>query len=507
MGNGFPQSVHQNQSYIKMKTLTLIGFLCLVHLLPGQTFTESLQSPPLKHLQGTTSAFSDINGDGYEDLLMTGYRWNGSIHIASTHLYLNDSLGHFSEVANIPFDSVADGDIAFADVNGDGYEDVLITGELADRSRIAKLYTNDGTGTFTQIMNAPFEGIRFSSVAFADINGDNSLDVLLTGETDTAYSTKLYTNDGTGIFTEVVSTPFANVAYGSVAFLDANGDGSRDVIITGASPTIWIGKLYLNDGLGNFTESNEASLSQAYFSDIATSDVNGDGYEDVLITGFGVGEGIDTEPIAHLFVNDGTGSFTQVANTPLIGVSNGSIAFADVNNDTYEDVLIAGSGNSEYNAKLYTNDGLGNFTEVIHTPFIEISSGSVAAADVNNDGNQDFLISGHGFLFAQKTKLYLNEGIVSSLEGTRASQNLAVIPFPNPLSGSILRIQYASKVATNVQIKIYDPTGRLLTEQHEMARVGSQSFAIDVGELPPGNYLIHVSNEHQTETARFLVQE
>ena len=113
----------------------------------------------------------------------------------------------FTEVLGTPFDSVNYSSIAFADVNGDGHQDVLITGQKYLRQPpgiITKLYTNDGTGTFTEVLGTPFQAVANGSIAFADVNGDNHQDVLITGDTTFSANTvgvaKLYTNDGTGTF-------------------------------------------------------------------------------------------------------------------------------------------------------------------------------------------------------------------------------------------------------------------------------------------------------------------
>ena len=47
-------------------------------------------------------------------------------------------------------------------------------------------------------------------------------------------------------------------------------------------------------------------------------------------------------PIAKLYLNDGTGNFTEETGTPFEGVGDGSIAFSDVNGGCNSDVLIIG---------------------------------------------------------------------------------------------------------------------------------------------------------------------
>ncbi|MEL6670062.1 MAG: FG-GAP-like repeat-containing protein, partial [Bacteroidota bacterium] len=94
-------------------------------------------------------------------------------------------------------DWVSVGSISFADVDGDGDEDVLITGRDNSSVRISKLYANDGTGSFTEMMGTPFDGVYNGSVAFSDVDVDGDEDVLITGLNNSSVRiSKLYINVG-----------------------------------------------------------------------------------------------------------------------------------------------------------------------------------------------------------------------------------------------------------------------------------------------------------------------
>jgi uncharacterized protein YuzB (UPF0349 family) len=111
-------------------------------------------------------------------------------------------------VLETPFDGVRYSSTAFADVDGDSDLDVLITGNASKSGHnsspipISKLYINDGNGFFTVLDNEPFDGVFFSSIAFADMDGDSDLDVMITGRVSFSKTiTKSYFND-------VISTNF-----------------------------------------------------------------------------------------------------------------------------------------------------------------------------------------------------------------------------------------------------------------------------------------------------------
>jgi hypothetical protein len=86
-------------------------------------------------------------------------------------------------------------------------------------------------------------------------------------------------------------------------------------------------------------------------------------------------------------------TFTEITDTPIDGIGSGSIAISDINSDGHDDVLIAGLSNlGEFFTKLFINDGTGSFTEMVDTPFDDTADGSVAFSDINSDGHEDVLL-------------------------------------------------------------------------------------------------------------------
>jgi len=517
-------------------------------------FTEK-RNTPFDGVSSGSIAFSDINGDGHKDLLITG--WNSNYFDAITKLYTNDGMGDFIEIIVTPMDGVWESSIAFSDINGDGHKDVLITGQNSYDELIAKLYTNDGMGNFTEMMDTPFEGVRRSSISFTDVNGDDHEDVLIIGlnssgnriarlytndglgnftEMKTPFddvwvvssafsdvngdghkdvlimgryssnepSAKLYINDGLGNFTEMMGISFDGVYNGSITFSDVNGDGREDLFIIGRnSSNRLISKLYLNDGMGNFTEMMDTPFDGVYIGSIAFSDINGDGHEDVLITG----RNSSNELIAKLYTNDGKGNFTEVMGTPFDGVWESSIAFSDVNSDGHKDVLITGLNSSnELITKLYTNDGMGNFNEIIDTPFDGIRRGSIAFTDINGNGHADVLITGLNSSGKRITKLYTNDGIVNSTDELILRSNLDVTMYPNPTKSDILNVRFKSSVSGLMSIDVYDINGRLLVKQRKNLEMDTQAISVDVGALAPGIYFIRLESGKRVGVAKFVVQ-
>jgi alpha-tubulin suppressor-like RCC1 family protein len=348
-------------------------------------------------------AFADVDNDGDQDLYTTGL----SSLVPTSVLYENDGSGRYTASTNSGVGPTFRCAVAFADVDNDGDQDLLVSGLGSTYQPETKLYVNDGNGGFTEDTNTLFPDTVGGSIAFEYINNDAYVDVVITGNltaSTTDRITKMYLNTGTGSFTEVLNTPFDNVDRSAIAFADINNDTYPDLLITGESDSSFIAKLYINDGLGDFTLVSGTPF-EGVVGSVAFADVNNDSYNDVMITGLKS----DGNPIAALYLNSATTTFTQAANTPFEPVSNSAIGFSDVDDDGDMDVLITGSAADTriFITKLYANDGTGKFTQVNNLPFDVVSLGKLDFADIDNDGDQDVVIMGSN-RFGAGTKLYRN---------------------------------------------------------------------------------------------------
>ncbi len=360
----------------------------------GKGHFSDMMEIPFEGVHYGSVVLSDMNGDKHPDLLMTGRIGQDRRFYPRTLLYTNDGKGHFTEVVDTPFENVGHGAIAIADVNGDDYPDALITGKNRSGDPITKLYTNDGAGRFSEIADTPFAGVYHSSIALADVNGDHHPDALITGQNSAgSLITKLYTNNGSGHFSEVVATPFEGVEHGAIALADVNGDDYPDALISGRNSSgDPITKLYTNNGSGHFSEVIATPFEGVEYSAIAIADLNDDDHPDVLISG----QNSSRDPITKHYTNNESGHFSAVTDSPFEGVYAGDIAIADMNGDHHPDILISGKKKwKTYSSKLYINSGFGGFTEVTGAPFKGLGWGSVVIADVNGDHRPDILLAGY----------------------------------------------------------------------------------------------------------------
>ena len=371
------------------------NLLILIALSPLATIAQSIDleedtTTNLYDSRHGACAMADIDNDGDLDLIITGK--DGNLTSDRTTLYSNDGLGNFTEITETGLSILTDGgSIAFADTDGDGDQDLLLTGRNSSTYYV-HFYLNDGSGNFTPDTTQPFEPSGGGNLDFADIDNDGDMDLFMTGlnnNNNTRFS-KLYQNDGTGGFSEVTSSLFLSEGGSASAFFDMDNDNDLDLILAGKNNSNQKKTtLYENDGAGNFSLVSNTPFENVDFAAIAIDDSDNDSDLDVLING----ENDSGVPICQLYLNDGTGAFNLLVGTPFIQTAAGTVDFADFDNDNDMDVLVTGSvGGQTFAAHIYENQDMNNFSLVDTLETLYLSS--TALGDIDNDNDLDAIIIG-----------------------------------------------------------------------------------------------------------------
>ncbi len=338
---------------------------------------------------GNVVAAIDADGDGDQDLVAGGFSTSGAVTY-------NDGNGVFRVVpGSFPGVATTAMDIAIADVDGDGDPDVV----FANFQGTNRLFLNNG-GRFTDatVGRLPPDADDSFGVAVGDVDGDGDVDLLFgngAGDLD-----RLYLNDGAARFTDVTGArmPFEFETTRAVRLADVDADGDLDCVLASWGQT----RLLLNDGEGTFANATAGRMpvDTEFSSGLTIADIDADGDADLLISN-SVGSGPVEEN--QLYVNDGMGNFTDVsaAQLPTTGESTARIEIGDVDLDGDPDLLLV---NPRGTVRLLLNDGGGTFTDATDSrlPSRRASAASAALADFDGDGDLDYVLGALDRLFVNR---------------------------------------------------------------------------------------------------------
>lgn len=369
----------------KALLLTLSILLAMSGDAQTLNFTSANPQPNLVEVYSGTFASGDIDGDGDIDLFMTGITPQRQVK-----LYSNDGTGFFTDITPATFPSASSSQAIFKDLDNDGDLDLYYSGSATSSpsSVFTRIYRNDGAGGFTQVANTALPNILKRGAAIADVDNDGDQDIIMTG-TGSGVS-GVYLNNGNAVFSAQGNSPFSAVS-GPVAFIDMENDGDQDVLISGGASI----KLYQNNGSGVFTLNTNSTFAALSGEDIDVADTDNDGDLDFLVNG-------NTQNL--LYRNNGSGVFTQISTT-LQQTNGGANAFADLDNDGDQDLLIvgtqAGGLPNIYNI-VYRNNGNNVFVPVDTVGGEYIAD--CVIDDFTGDGLKDIIIQG----FTDDTNVYWN---------------------------------------------------------------------------------------------------
>jgi uncharacterized repeat protein (TIGR01451 family) len=290
---------------------------------------------------------------------------------------------------------------AWGDYDRDRDLDLVVIGSPDGASRLSKLYRNDGANLFTD-SGVGLAPLADGAAAWGDYDRDGDLDLLLTGAGDSGPATHLYRNDG-GAFT-LIPTGLPNLTNSSVAWGDYDNDGYLDLALAGTGDgSNGATFVYRNNGVGGFINSN-AALTGVQRGQVVWGDSDGDGDLDLLLTGTTNG----STGITQLYRND-DGRFTNL-NLALPALYDSAAAWGDYDNDGDLDLVLSGTNDgTSRSTLLYRNDGNNTFADSAVT-LPGLSDGSVAWGDFENDGDLDLLLAGTSNGSTPVTQVWINQG-------------------------------------------------------------------------------------------------
>lgn len=317
------------------------------------------------------TSFVDSNGDGMPDTPLDP-----------------DSNTTLAADANNDYGS------AYGDLDGDGDIDLVV----ASHNQVT-MYFNEGDTNgdgspefYSLVLSSPDVYSGTNDVAVADFDGNGIDDVIVSGYSGASrvfFGQGDVNNDGTitrsDYATPISLTNAAGYNYG-ITTADLNGDGNQDIIKANwSSGPI---EIHYGDGAGGFSHDIIEDAYDEYTLGVDVGDVNGDGRNDILAARWSNQNDI-------VYYNqgdtDGDGSDEFIGQVVHSGGYNLEGELFDLDDDGDLDIVF--SSYSDATPVVLVNDGVGGFTEIAMPSAGASASGSygIGVGDIDNDGDIDII--------------------------------------------------------------------------------------------------------------------
>jgi hypothetical protein len=325
---------------------------------------------------GRAVSSGDVNGDGYDDVIVGADSYdNGEKDEGHVWVYHGSASGLMRLAAFRAESNQVDAGygraVASADVNGDGYDDVIVgapwyTNGQQYEGRVW-VYHGSASGliplaAFIAEGNQVAAHFGWEVATAGDVNGDRYDEVIVgapdfdNGQTDEGH---VWVFDGSpsGLifdgFSAECNQADANYGWAVATAGDVNGDGYDDVIVGARGYTNWQedeGRVWVYHGsasglipLAAFTKGGNQAYAEYGHAVASAGDVNGDGYDDVIVGEPWYGQSRE----GRIWVYRGSASgliplatFIVEGNDVGAGFGSAVATAGDVNRDGYDDVVV-----------------------------------------------------------------------------------------------------------------------------------------------------------------------
>lgn len=277
-------------------------------------------------------------------------------------------------------------DIVAADLNGDGFKDLISVPLGADYIFV---YFNDGQAYFYSNIVTITVGSQPASVAANDFDNDGDIDIAVSRNVATD-NVVLLKNNGDGTFMAPVSLT-ADASPVAIRSADLDNDGYLDLVTTNmTNNTI---SVFINDHSGGFMSASTFDIGPTTSNTargLAVQDFDNDGDMDLAIS---TKSSVDTD--VYMFFNNGDATFTAGTNIP-VGFTHGlNIIAAHFDQNGYYDIILPINDASLSGVVVYLNFGNGSFAGPLYAP-AGVNPIWVSAGDFDGDGDVDVAVANRG---------------------------------------------------------------------------------------------------------------
>lgn len=386
--------------------------------------------------EGPSLAVADVDNDGNEDFFIGGahdksaslylHKGNGKVSLKNSRVFEADAA--LEDVAAAFFDADNDGDQDL--MVGSGGNNVNL-----QRTYKPRLYLNDGKGNFTSSPNeVPSTFKNVSTISPHDFDGDGDIDVFIgsrsiVGVYGISPDHLLLENKGDGSFnnaTERLGYELKDAGMVTHSlWADMDGDNKKDLVITSEWDTP---KIYKNTGRRLTKLTSNLDSLHGWWNTVEAVDLDNDGDQDLVLGNMGANlhyKPIEGQPM-KMWINDfdGNGTIEQLVTQnydggdypihqkkevteQIVSLKKENLKASDYARRTVHELfskevisnaIVKESRISE--SIIAINEGNGQFRIQKLPPRVQLSCVcDITCTDINEDGNLDLIMAGNNFEF------------------------------------------------------------------------------------------------------------
>lgn len=325
---------------------------------------------------------------------------------------------------------VSAGSADWADYDGNGLSDLLLTG-LANSGRVFKLYSQQTANNFVDITNtATFPGgippgVRGSFITWCDLFNDGRPGFLMLGDGGSRVF-RVYRQNIPGQFVNITNSTYfpsgipPGVERGIIRCVDFNKDGRMDFLVSGSNQfstgVIGLYSQVTDNIFENIVDSSTFpnGLLSMLHGDAQFVDYDNNGFPDIVMSGY---------TGSFTFGNKMTKLYSQLSNSTFYDITpfnfppfaSSRITWTDFNNDNKLDLSMTGSSDTTGRTfKLFQQQNATDFVDVSDTwfPGMNVSNGDLDWTHFNNDEYPDLFITGVSSSNNYISSLYQHAGSI-----------------------------------------------------------------------------------------------